>query len=332
MAALAALLAACSGLPQAPLVYASRSTVGLDLSTSSTETPGGSVSIGVKVVDYAYVPVAVARNQRSARGDGDYDDIERIVAVYGEGTTAAGLDALSQENRAKLDEYIKSRKALDDFDAAAAELSRQRDRARRQLAAAQAQSARLAAERALLSPSPAASTEEAAASAGRLQATTQALQEASAEADKAQRQLEETAPRWESLATQRQPLVEGVERNRKAAAEVVSVLRTEKQDAMSVYGRFNTTADVPAGAASAPSLSANLTAGKIFSTGVASQNLTEAVRQEAALTAMGRCLEGVAKVAAVAASAAASAAAVSLIQQLSAECRSSVNGGQGRPR
>jgi hypothetical protein len=342
----ASLLAACSGIPQAPLVYASRATVGLDVSTASSETPGGSISIGVKIVDYAYVPVAVARNQRSANGAESYDDIQRIVAEYGEGTTAAGLDALSQESRAKLDEFIASRKALDEFDAVAKGMTAMRDRVRSELSAAQRRRTLREAQLTALPPRAVPPAPEAAASAaaGAVAAPavtlmgltpqqaevednrrqlTKDLELAQAAIARLQPQLEDAEAKVRGLATDREPLVAAVEKQRKIAAEVVSLLRTDKSDAMSVYGRFNSTADVPAGTASSPSLSANLTAGKIFSTGVASQNLTEAVRQEAQLAGMGRCLEGVARVATAAS--AASAAAVELIKQLSSECRG--NGG-----
>lgn len=52
---------ACSPLQQAPLVYSSKISVGVDVAATATEQPGLSASIGVKTVDAAYVPVAVAK-------------------------------------------------------------------------------------------------------------------------------------------------------------------------------------------------------------------------------------------------------------------------------
>ena len=52
---------ACSALDQAPLVYSSKTSVGIDVSGTSTENLGLSVSVGFKQVDAAYVPVAVAK-------------------------------------------------------------------------------------------------------------------------------------------------------------------------------------------------------------------------------------------------------------------------------
>jgi len=56
-----AALSACAPLQQAPLVYSSKTVVGLDVSATTTETPGASFAFGYKSVDAAYVPVAVAR-------------------------------------------------------------------------------------------------------------------------------------------------------------------------------------------------------------------------------------------------------------------------------
>ena len=51
----------CAPLQQAPLVYASKTAVGIDISGTSTESPGVSITVGLKQVDAAYVPVAVAK-------------------------------------------------------------------------------------------------------------------------------------------------------------------------------------------------------------------------------------------------------------------------------
>lgn len=61
------LLGGCAHLEQAPLVYASKTTFGVDISSASTENPGISMNVGYKQVDAAYVPVAVARACREPR-------------------------------------------------------------------------------------------------------------------------------------------------------------------------------------------------------------------------------------------------------------------------
>lgn len=57
----ALVLSGCAHLEQAPLVYTSKTSFGLEVSTTSTESPGISMIVGYKQIDAAYVPVAVAR-------------------------------------------------------------------------------------------------------------------------------------------------------------------------------------------------------------------------------------------------------------------------------
>ena len=61
-------LAACAPLQQAPLVYSSKTSMGIDLSTPTSEQPGVSINIGFKQVDAAYVPVAVAKDCDTGKG------------------------------------------------------------------------------------------------------------------------------------------------------------------------------------------------------------------------------------------------------------------------
>jgi len=69
-----------------------------------------------------------------------------------------------------------------------------------------------------------------------------------------------------------------------AAAQAASLVNTKKYDALSVYGRFDSNGSAAAtasGTASAPTTNGSVLVGKVFSTGLASQNLTEAVMIEA---------------------------------------------------
>lgn len=73
---------ACSPLQQAPLVYSSKISVGVDVAATATEQPGLSASIGVKTVDAAYVPVAVAKPcDFSSRKDVDVNCTESIYQL-----------------------------------------------------------------------------------------------------------------------------------------------------------------------------------------------------------------------------------------------------------
>lgn len=59
--AIALSMSACAHLEQAPLVYTSRTALGVDVSAGTSDSPGLSMTVGYKQIDAAYVPVAVAR-------------------------------------------------------------------------------------------------------------------------------------------------------------------------------------------------------------------------------------------------------------------------------
>ena len=67
-------LSGCAHLEQAPLVYTSKTSFGLEVSTTSTESPGISMIVGFKQVDAAYVPVAVAR--KCGSGEKEISELE----------------------------------------------------------------------------------------------------------------------------------------------------------------------------------------------------------------------------------------------------------------
>ena len=276
-------LSACAPLQQAPLLYSSKTTVGLDVSTSTTESPGGSISFGVKIVDAAYVPVAVSKRLRDDAANRDLPaDIILVQAVFGEGSTAGKLDSLTEENKAKIRDFLSAKlteeKLVDEvkrLDSLQATRSASREGARASLKAIETQLAALAAE------TPEETKKAKEAERGTATRSVESLTAL----------IERDAPVLTAKRNELDVAKANAERLFSAAAEAASVLRTDKKDAMSVYGRFNS----ESAASAASSASAKLTAGKIFSTGVASQNLTEAVRHEAIGNSLAACLEGLAK-------------------------------------
>lgn len=241
------LVSACTPLQQAPLLYSSKLTVGVDVSATTTETPGASASIGVKTVDAAYVPVAVSKeSEEGPDGKPRTFEIEKIEAVYGEGTTQAQLDSLTAENKKKISDYLEAKKAED---------------------AAQAK-------------------------VTTLQSQIQAVENPTKIEQDNQNNL---SKQLETAKTDLNNKKEEANKLFVEASKAASLLRTDKRDAMSVYGRFDsyssasTESNNPQPNTASPS--ANLTVGKIFSTGVASQNLTEAVRIDMLTNAKTRCLE-----------------------------------------
>lgn len=209
----------CARVPlqHAPLLYSSKTSVGIDVSTSTTESPGGSISMGVKVVDAAYVAVAVCKRLRNDASNKNIpSELVRIEAIFGEGATTGRLDSLNQKAK-KANEAKENGRRI-------TELNEQLEKNRQVV-----------------------------------QQKKEELQTAKASSQK----------------------------YFDAAAEAANFFRTDKRDAMSVYGRFH--AETSAGAAS--SATAWLTSGTILSTGVASQNLTEAVRSAATYTAITKCID-----------------------------------------
>ncbi len=72
------LISGCAPLQQAPLMYTSKQVFGVDISAPTTESAGVTMNLGFKNVDAAYVPIAVSK-------DGNNEKIELVSASYGRG-------------------------------------------------------------------------------------------------------------------------------------------------------------------------------------------------------------------------------------------------------
>lgn len=283
-AAAAFALAGCAPLQQAALMYASKSAVGLDVAVGTTDTPGGSVTIGFKMVDAAYVPVAVSKKRANDTTAGDLaDEILRIEAQFGEGSAAAQLAQLSEDDKEKLKAYLDAKLAQERALAALARTEAAIKKNEADLSRYTADLDQSKAEQAKLPAT--ASTEAKKKLADDILELGKRIEAENSDIAKGKALRASQADRLreaQSLVATR--LAE--------AQNAIAGLRTDKRDALSVYGRFN--AEGAGAAASSPT--GKLTAGKIFSTGVASQNLTEAVRFEAEAISRAQCLDSVAAV------------------------------------
>lgn len=76
LAALTLAVAGCQSLPQAALMYTSKTVGGLDVSSPRTNDGQVSISIGYKRDDFAYVPVAVCAKKEAG------DDKEKCVVQF----------------------------------------------------------------------------------------------------------------------------------------------------------------------------------------------------------------------------------------------------------
>ncbi|MBT9597959.1 MAG: hypothetical protein IV094_18410 [Vitreoscilla sp.] len=251
-------LAACTALPQAALIYSSRVSGGLDISGGATDTQGVSLNIGFKTTDLAYVPVAVAA---SAPGSSP-SQLTPLTASHGEGISNPSIDKLSEENRERLAAYVDAAMALakarNDLRSVEGDLIKAEKAEKATAAVTGTEPERLAAEK-------------AKAEANQKRALVAAKQATLAEAQKV------------------------ADAKMLEADESIRMLQSQSIDAMSVYGQFNGTGGGSTPAASSPA-SGQLAMGRVFSTGVAAQNLTQAAQQEARSLCITRFKELVAQV------------------------------------
>lgn len=267
------LLTSCANLQQAPLIYSSKSSVGLDISSSTTESPGGSISFGVKLVDAAYVPVAVSKRTGTKENDDDNKTIQMVQAVFGEGVTQGKLDSLTEENKSKIRAYLDAKLREEEIQTKISGIKQKRENL---LADIRMNEIKISELEGVIS---------SVTTGVDIVVQNQEIEKYKNENASKQKEVKKIELDTEDL--DKKLLVAASESNKllDEASEAASFLRTDKRDAMSVYGRFNS--ESKAGIAST---TGELTAGKIFSTGVASQNLTEAARYSAIYQGVAECV------------------------------------------
>jgi hypothetical protein len=305
----ALIVTACAPLQQAPLVYSSKVTVGLDVSLNVAESQGGAISIGVRTIDSAYVPVAVSKElDKEAGQDAKTIGIKLIEAKYGAGAPSEGSneDATRAERNRKIDDYFAIQKAADEAAKASAEaedeiagLSKLMSQMDSLLQGINTDAARPTQP---LPSSPGTATpiqrsqalEIRADEVAKLKAdsklsiaslvrrsdgsynTEQVVADLKRQLDEKRDARSQLESRLVALKAARQMKSDEAARAKDEAIRVAGLAQTSKTDAMSVYGRFDSN-----GSADAKTGSGQLLVGKVFSTGLASQNLTEAVKLEA---------------------------------------------------
>lgn len=275
------LVIGCSPLQQAPLVYSSKVSVGLDISATSTETPGAGVTIGYKQVDAAYVPVAVSKKCEPLNDEKCSGETFKLVALNGankqeDGTTpseaelsnasAASAKAAEEQNKKQnaiepaTQKYEATKKLADSADSLAKKVSAlETDDPKGEMAQTKIDLGL------------------AIAAKGQLQKDADSLAAAKSARDAAAADAQKAA---EVLS------------NKLAASKLKN--QNTKNDAYSVFGTFNSDAASSVGVKQ--EITAGLKLGKLFSTGVASQNLTEGMKLYYATMAPGACLDKVVRV------------------------------------
>lgn len=277
--AIICVLSGCTALPQSALIYSSRSTVGISLTSNPASSSGITLSAGVDIVDAAYVPVAVTA--KAPDGSSGTSTVIPIEAMYGsmDGKKDPSV-AVNEVNAQKIDDYVK---ALNNVATLSAQVDalKEKDRLTNARDSAQAASAKLSQQNPAANPSDQQKANADAAAAQRALDTFISLHPVSGDLQAATSQLQAA----QADANQK----------RTTAAEAAGLLQQNKRDAFSVYGRFDGNVSGGGNVAggdgkAAPTTSVALLAGKVFSTGVASQNLTEAAKVSASKEAIAQCM------------------------------------------
>jgi hypothetical protein len=266
------LFSGCAPLQQAPLIYSSKTSVGVDVSTPTSEQPGISISIGFKMVDAAYVPVAVAKEcDTKILSRNCEDDTYKIrdVTAYNNSDDSKLPDMRTAEAREIFSRLTNLASERDLAKARVEELEKQstkNEAAINNLTASQDYKDYLVAIASTTAPTPA----QLKANAQYLELVNLRTTYSPDTAKKALQHAEEMLVKYVQ-----DPKINNLAANLKLIASIDA-----KQDAYSVFGSFDGKAGANGriGTDNKPSGEASLVVGKVFSTGVASQFLTQGLK------------------------------------------------------
>lgn len=247
---------ACVPMEQSSLTYTSKTSMGVGVAAGTQDTPGLDVTIGFKEVNVALVPVAVAKYCYKATAEQCQNAIYQMRMVAGGKTDAIEnlpiekrIDGVNREVQSLFDQQ----KLEDDRRAS---LSAEIDLVQ----TADAADSELIKLGPALADAPPEALNARAALTARSALRPAAFDVASARKELAQLEAVRSA-RTIRLDSLRQEKVQ-------LSGQLNANSNRQRTDAYSVYGKFS-------GGATGNGQGAGLTAGKVFATGVAAQNLTE---------------------------------------------------------
>lgn len=285
----ASLLCACAPLQQAPLVYTSGQVYGLKIGTSPTQAEAFEIIIGGKLLDAAYAPVAVARPPATEFKDSTKNGldwgIKEIYGVFGEELTPDSHKRLNPDEIRTVREYLQAAVDLRDKQVFAREKEKLLSDARQVLSDKKTQISQLNAK----CSDDGDVKPECSDKANQL--TTLNAQAEAAALDIAN--VKEPAAK---LAKSELSNAEGFlgEKQGKALEALQKLSNVRKKDALSVYGSFNN--NTTASNDGKSSVNASIKLGKVFSTGVAAQNISEAEKSIGIAYAVSACMNSLAEV------------------------------------
>jgi len=290
------MLTGCAPLQQAPLVYTSGQTIGLKVGAAPTQAEAFEIVIGAKILDAAYAPVAVARPPTGDLSGNSRVDwgIKEIYGVFGEELTPDSHKRLKPEELRHVQEYLQAAAELKQAEAALQTQSNAL--AGRQAELDTKQGLNAAAVKAVEAEKDACLKDPGKCDAAKLQQLDGELKRLNEVANdlKGQRNqlTDEGVKKAKGDVDVRMKRLEGTQSSAIEALQKLSNVR--KKDALSVYGSFNSDTN---GNRSTAGPGGALKLGKVFSTGVAAQNLSEAEKSNGLAMALGTCMNSLAEIA-----------------------------------
>jgi hypothetical protein len=270
----------CAPMEQAPLVYSSKNQFGVHVTAGAPETPGLEVSIGYKGLDAAFVPVAVAKYCGNSPSPECENEIYKMAQIVGENKAGgsvfidqAALSALLAKINLQEQDLRRAQEAIVADEALKSANEAQRKRLTDLQAELSTQQGRT------IDAADAAEIAKRDARVAEIDADIKAINALEATTSIDQR-ISNNRASVEALS--KSLALDKAARDRTLAARNASS-SDDKADAYSVYGSFN-------GNAQGGRDGADLSLGKVFSTGIAAQNLTQGMGRAARATAGTQCL------------------------------------------
>ncbi|MBC3384940.1 hypothetical protein [Pseudomonas sp. SWRI179] len=304
----------CAPLQQAPLVYTSSHVIGVKIGVAPTQPESLEAVIGYKDLDAAYAPVAVSNphlNEAMKPGnkyDKDLYEIKEIYGIYGTQASAAGAsNLLTDEESADMQVY---------FERFSAKESAAKTAGSAKLSWLEAQKLKTLADNLKIEPRTDAcrpflpkdtiknsyqnffncSTADAQEEVIRKYSLLSNLDKTYDIIDKEQNDAKDIYDKANAASQSAITNFALVSDKVKGALEKLASI--QKRDAISVYGSFDAdtgaeTAKPLAGTPSEGDNGVKVKVGKVFSTGVAAQNVSEAQKIAASAVIISACINAI---------------------------------------
>lgn len=283
------LLAACYPMEQAPLVYASKATVGVGISAGTSDNPGLEMILGYKATDVALVPVAVAKYCSDRGWKNCENEIYKIEIISGKKVDKSTGDSIRlMISQAEIEQRIEKNKTdalIAEQDLLVKDQSRviARDQYQKELDDLLAAGAAAAAAAAAAAP-PAAAGAAAAAPAvapspvpsARISKLNELLAELNAQGLQKSKIDADIAAKKDQVASAFKLYDAATKKVKELNDQLSNDISGERGDSLSVYGTFGGSSNATTDSKDKPAnASAGLNGSKVFATGIAAQNLSE---------------------------------------------------------